>query len=280
MPYLKIFFEVNYRSRRTCRLSVIELLMERMKGIRTRERDCMSKRTKFIVIDTETVDTVKRKDGKPNPSNALVYDAGWVVADADGTIYERRSFVNLDVLARRELMETAYYADKLPLYWSGLNVTWQPTDTKTIWRTLANDCKEYDVKELYAYNSRFDEQALNSTIRHMSNGWRNFFAPYKTVWRDVWAMAGETICASKKYVRWCDVNGFITQSGNPSTSAETVYRYICGNLNFEEQHTALSDAEIELAILLKARKYWRKLSGKTGDGWRDAARIYREMQAG
>ena len=239
----------------------------------------MSKKTKFIVIDTETVDVTKRKDGKPNPSNALVYDAGWVVADADGTIYERRSFANLDVLARRELMETAYYADKLPLYWSGLNVDWLPVDTKTIWRTLAADCKEYGVKELYAYNSRFDEQALNSTIRHMSNGWRNFFAPYKTVWRDVWAMAGETICATKKYVKWCDANGFLTASGNPSTSAETVYRYICGNVRFEEQHTALSDAEIELAILLKVRKYWRKLSGKTGDGWRDAARIYREMQA-
>jgi hypothetical protein len=40
-----------------------------------------------------------------------------------------------------------------------------------------------------------------------------------------------------------------TESGNYSTTAEDVYRFILQDEEFVEEHTALADSEIELAIL-------------------------------
>jgi hypothetical protein len=43
--------------------------------------------------------------------------------------------------------------------------------------------------------------------------------------------------------------GFITEKGNISCSAEAVYSYLSQESDFEEDHTALSDCEIEAKIL-------------------------------
>ena len=62
----------------------------------------------FIVIDTETA------GGLEFP---LAYDIGFIVIDRDGKEFERFSFVVHDIYAgQRELMKTAFYAEKLPLY--------------------------------------------------------------------------------------------------------------------------------------------------------------------
>ena len=62
-------------------------------------------------------------------------------------------------------------------------------------------------------------------------------------------MSLNTICDSSNYVRWCIENGFISEKGNISCSAEAVYSYLTQNSEFEEDHTALSDCEIEAKIL-------------------------------
>ena len=62
---------------------------------------------KFIVLDVETAnDTV----------DALTYDIGFIVADRHGNIYERHSFCVYDIYCcEKDLMQSAYYAHKLPL---------------------------------------------------------------------------------------------------------------------------------------------------------------------
>ena len=64
---------------------------------------------KILIIDTETTNSL---------DDALVYDCGFIVADYNGTIYSKHSFVNADVFCNKELMEIAYFAEKIPTYWN------------------------------------------------------------------------------------------------------------------------------------------------------------------
>lgn len=231
---------------------------------------------KFIVLDTEGVN-----DGKPSANNlganALVYDVGLVVADRQGNIYDRFSIVNTDVFYQNSLMESAYYHKKIPQYIEGIGENWEPMSWLQIVNLMRDLVMDYQVRDIWAYNVSYDRAATNYTTAKASNGFRRFFAPYGTRYRDVWDYAGSTLCATKKYVEWCIENGFVSASGNPSTSANTVGKYLRGSLYYEEQHTALSDAEDELYILLAAMKRKQKTRDSCGQGWRDAAKIAKEL---
>ena len=62
----------------------------------------------YVVLDTETCNTLEQP---------LPYDIGWVICDKEGTIYEEHSFVIADTfIDMSEVMQTAYYAEKLPRY--------------------------------------------------------------------------------------------------------------------------------------------------------------------
>lgn len=52
--------------------------------------------------------------------------------------------------------------------------------------------------------------------------------------------------------KWCEEHKAFSDSGNYSTTAENIYRYISGYNDFVEEHTALADSEIETEILLFA----------------------------
>ena len=63
---------------------------------------------KILIIDTETTNTI---------DDALVYDVGYIVADYNGNIYHKGSFVNADIFCDKELMASAYFIEKVPQYW-------------------------------------------------------------------------------------------------------------------------------------------------------------------
>ena len=73
----------------------------------------MDKRIKYyLVVDVETANDLE---------NPLVYDIGGVVTDKQGRIYESFSFVVRDVfVGEKDLMKSAYYAEKVPEYWRDL----------------------------------------------------------------------------------------------------------------------------------------------------------------
>ena len=72
------------------------------------------------------------------------------------------------------------------------------------------------------------------------------------------------------YKKFCESNEYYTESGNYSTTAETVYRFLTNNTEFIEEHTALADAEIELDILLKCIEL--------GCEWNTEYKVYRTIQ--
>lgn len=232
---------------------------------------------KFLVVDTEGVNNVPPK-GNNLGSTALVYDLGIVVADREGNVYDKFSIVNTDVFYDINLMNTAYYADKLPQYHAGVGDYWEPMSWQGISQLVRSLVMDYKISDVWAYNVAYDQAALNYTTAQASGKWRKFFMPYGIRYRDIWDYAGSTLCATSKYVRWCIEHGFVSKSGNPSTSADTVGKYLRKSMDYREEHTALSDAEDELAILLACFRRKQKAAHSKGQGWKPAAKIARELK--
>lgn len=212
-----------------------------------------AKKQHFIVIDTETAALHPSKE--VNPHDMRVYDCGWIVATSDGLPVEKRSFVSRETFRNFELMQTAYYAEKLPHYYSGLlSGEWVERTYLDIWKQFLDDCRKYDVKKVFAYNCYFDCSVLNATIKDYSNGFRCKFLPYNVKFYDIMGYVRNGLATQKRFKKWCEITGNLNAQGKPSLSAETVYRYLTKNASFNEAHTALRDCEIELEILRICRK--------------------------
>lgn len=233
----------------------------------------------YIVLDTETAPFVNYKDRQPHPETSGVYDLGYIVIDDNGIVIQR-SFIITDIFYKADIMESAYYADKLPQYNDGIKTgDWECVSFLTAWHTFKADVAEHNVNEIWAYNCLFDVKALNSTLKTLSNGYAQCFLPYKVRLRDIWDYASNITC-TPRYLKFCENYGLFTPTGNPKTSAEAVYQFITGQHNFRERHTALDDAKIEWEILKAARRRHKKTRHSSkGQGWRDAAKAYKEMQA-
>lgn len=194
-----------------------------------------------IVLDTETT------NGFDDP---FVYDCGFAVVDKKGNVYEKFSFVNSDVFCKmKDLMKSAYYADKIPQYWEQIkNGERKIANYYTIRKTLHDVCEKYNVKSIMAHNMRFDYNATTTTQRWLTKSKYRWFMPYGVELWDTLKMAQDTICKQKSYVKWCNEKGYLTKNGRPQATAEILYRYISGDEDFTESHTGLEDVMIEKEI--------------------------------
>lgn len=213
---------------------------------------------KFIVLDTEAARTGKESAARFGVG-ARVYDLGYVVADATGAIYYQDRIIIADTFNDAALMRSAYYADKLPQYYAALANGCKLMTMRDALKALRDDIRTYDVRDVWAYNARFDADALNSSVSQASNGFCEWALPYDIKWRDIMRYAQSTICSTKKYRAWCEGRGLITKTGRARVTAEAVYQYITGDHDYTEEHTALSDAQDELMILLACLKRKKKM---------------------
>ena len=136
---------------------------------------------KIMIIDTETTNTL---------DDPIVYDIGFMICDFDGNIYSKHSFVNADVFCDKELMESAYFKEKIPTYWEQIKKGERTlTSFNNIKWTLRHIMKENEVTKVFAYNCRFDYISLATTQRYItSSKWRYFF-PYGTEFHDILALS-------------------------------------------------------------------------------------------
>ena len=208
-----------------------------------------------ITLDIETANFTE---------DALAYDVGFVAHYNDGTILERHSYIVKDIFFDMpELMRSAYYAHKIPEYYEDLKEG--KREVKSLYevrKILHEVCAKYNVKVIMAYNAAFDTKGLNTTQRYITKSAYRWFFPYGVKVECIWHMACQTICSQKKYYNFCQENGFVSKSGNISTSAETVYRFLTNNPNFEEEHKGLDDVEIELFIFTECRRKHKKMNRK------------------
>jgi len=198
---------------------------------------------RIIVLDTETL-------GVSDPS---VYDLGYVIYDSDTDgIIKARDYITSEIYDDNNKMKSAYYADKLPTYEKRLSDGYcKKMKWAYILRILQRDINKYGVDRIYAYNSPFDTRAIAKTCE----GLRVKTNPTADGIKDIWkGLADPHITQTEDYINFCKENGFMTKhkTPRPQTKAETVYRYLTKQTDYIEEHTALEDSKIELAILLKA----------------------------
>jgi len=211
----------------------------------------MDKRISYkIVFDSEACPLDINFEGV-DPSNMWMYDAGWAIVDKKGNIYKTRSFVNADIfLNEKELMKSAYYANKLPQYWEDIKAGKRIlTSFYNISKAFKEDIKEFNVAEVYAHNMRFDYHTMNNTSRWLSKSKYRFFFPYNIQICDTLKMARDVIAPMPTYKKYCEENNYLTKAGKPRLTAEILYKFISGEDDFKESHTGLEDVLIEKEIL-------------------------------
>lgn len=210
---------------------------------------------KILVLDTETANTIE---------DALVYNVGAIITDRKGIVYDSFSAVNSDVFfGKQELMQSAYYAAKIPQYLEQIRNN--DTQVMTLYEIRAHIramMEKWNCKIVCAHNARFDYNALNTTQRYETCSKYRYFLPYGvTIW-DTQKMAHDTICKQKRYIKFCAEHGFVTKTGRVHEKAETLYRYITKDISFQEEHKALEDVQIEIAILAHCFRQHKKMRKK------------------
>lgn len=247
------------------------------------------RRKYYIVLDCETATLpyAANFDGEARKRIAiakpLIYDLGWTVVDRQGRVYARRNFLITEIFSVPAIFNTAYYASKRPLYLERLRKgEIILTDWNTAAAALLEDMRE--VEAVGAYNSMFDfkkaipftelyikmlyspdfydwERMQNEICENIANGSKRdsnrAFDPEVFRFRgesfplfDLWGLSCEHLLNNDEYKEMCRDNKWYSASGKYyKTSAEAAYRFVSKELDFDEAHTALDDAEIESVLL-------------------------------
>ena len=206
----------------------------------------------YLTIDTETA------NGLDDP---MMYDLGGCIHDRQGNVYETFSFVIYDVFcADRQLFDTAYYAEKRPMYEEQIAAGLRKiVSIYTARKHVKELCDKYGVKAIIAHNARFDYRSTNYTMRYVTKSKCRYFLPYGIPMWDTLKMAQDTICKQKTYIKFCQDNGYTKQNGGVRATAEILYRYITNNNDFVEDHTGLEDVLIEKEIFAKCMAQHKKM---------------------
>ena len=243
------------------------------------------RRKYFLVLDCETatlphaINYIGEERKNVAIAKPLIYDLGWQVIDYQGRVYAKKNFLISEIFSVPAVFDTAYYAEKRPLYLEKLD---KGEIMLTDWRTAVRELiEDMDACEAVgAYNSMFDfKKAIpftelyinqlyspdfhkwldfqNSRVDAIATG-KKFENPYgfdETVFRfrgkeypmfDLWGLSCRHILNCDEYKEMCLDHEWQTASGKYfKTSAETAFRFFSGDMEFIEAHTAIDDAVIE-----------------------------------
>lgn len=255
----------------------------------------MAKKLYYMVTDTETATLPFANEiacGDPERkkriaiAKPLVYDIGWTITDRKGVIYDRKQFLVAETFSVPAVFNTAYYAEKRPIYLEMLaKGETQVLPWDSIMEIYMADLEKVDA--VGAFNSMFDfKKAIPFTEQYI----RKLYSPDYFQWEqqqrkaaasiaegntkadrnpnfeagvfrfrgneyvlfDLWGLATTHLLNNATYKNECINHGLFTASGTFfKTSAESSYQYLCNKYDFVESHTALDDAEIETFILSK-----------------------------
>ena len=256
------------------------------------------KENRYMVLDCETAtlpfaselacgDAEKKK--KIAIARPLIYDIGWTITNRKGEILDKKQFLIAETFSVPAVFNTAYYAEKRPIYLEMLQR--RETSIKTWYEVsemLLQDMRKVDA--VGAYNSMFDfkkaipftelyinklyspnyqvwEQTQRNLCykimneRYQKNEEKNFdgenfkFRDEEFPLFDLWGLATKHLLNNATYKKQCLNNEMLTASGTFfKTSAEATFRYLMDKYDFNEAHTALDDATIETYILSKVAK--------------------------
>ena len=217
----------------------------------------MAKKKFGILLDTETVS----KQGQ-----TLVYDLAWLVIDNNGNVIEEHNFIIDEVYSDFPALFDSQFITYGKYLWYSDALAHGMLESVSAFDALnalyLSMC-EYNVSFVTAYNVPFDLRAINETCKqfevlnpldvyeHLTGVSLNIM--------DLWRLAKSHI-VTKPYKQFCADNGFLTDKHKkPKTSAEIVYKWISDNVDFVEDHTALSDCLIEVEIYVKCKRKKKRI---------------------
>lgn len=230
------------------------------------------KKEYFLVLDTETANSIEQP---------LPYDIGYAICDRQGNIKITRSFVVAEIfLDNKDLMQSAYFAEKIPQYWKDIKSGKRELKTfYNIRKQLKEDMQTYKVSKVGAYNMGFDKKALDNDTRYITKSFLRWFFPYNTKFFCIWHMACSTILNRPSYIKFALENGYVSEAGNIQTSAECAYKYITKDTSFSESHTGLEDVMIEIAIMAHCYKQHKPFDNSINSGcWQKVQKAKKKMQ--
>ena len=253
------------------------------------------RRKYYLILDCETatlpivMEYTEAQRKKIAIAKPLIYDLGWKVIDRSGKVYATKNFLISEIFSVPSIFDTAYYANKRPLYLEMLDKgEIMLTDWRTAIRELIEDMDA--VEGVGAYNAMFDfkkaipftELYINQLYSPEFHKWMDLqnsraqwiasgsnkknsettFDPDIFRFRgkeyqlfDVWGLACQHILNCDEYKKMCIENDWETESGKYfKTSAETAFRFFTEKLDFDEAHTAVDDAGIESELFAEIFK--------------------------
>lgn len=225
------------------------------------------KRKKYIlVIDVETAGSLNQP---------LIYDLGCAVMDKKGKIYYKSSFIIKDIFKNSDLMNGAYYKNKIPKYKDDIrNGDHLYINFANVLQVLKILIDFYNIDTITAYNLAFDKKAIEHTSKYLNLNLDLFNNKEMLC---IWSYACEVIFTQKSFYKMAIKHGWVSEKNNLLTNAEICYRYISKDIDFLEEHTGLADVLIECKILAKCIAQKKKHnSGILPHPWRIPNKFHKE----
>lgn len=190
----------------------------------------------IVVFDTETTDLKK----------PFCYNVGYRIVNGDTwEALLEREYCCQQTWHNLQLFQSAYYADKRPLYVERMRKHEVILEKwGYIMQQMIRDFRAFEVVAAYAYNSPFDDGVF-----HYNCDWFRTQNPFDNI--PIFDIRGyvQAFMVDDTFKKFCEDNSYFTEAGNYSTTAEVLFRYISEDYDFTEEHTALSDSRIETEIL-------------------------------
>jgi len=190
----------------------------------------------ICIFDTETTSIDK----------PFCYNIGYIIVDIENDeVLLHRDFVVEQIWYNLPLFQSAYYAEKRPLYVNRLKARRASLDKfGYICAQMRRDFRKYEVEAAYAFNSDFDERVFGFNC-----DWYKCVNPFESIpVYDIRAYAVNHIASTQEYKDFCESHSLFTENGNYSTTAESFFKFLRDE-NFVEEHTALADSICEYEIL-------------------------------
>ena len=202
----------------------------------------------IMVLDTETVGT----SGSP-----LVHDLGYVILSKGEIVCKKRFLVKELHVNGKWILDTSDFYQGYKKDYSKARKQERILNFGEILKELWLDIRKYSVSCISAYNLQFDIRAIKYSEEFFCNSQKTISKIEKKKLLCLWNLACDTVGQTAHFVQWAYENGRISEKGNISTSAETMYRYITNDVAYIECHTALNDALDESEIFNYIKKHFK-----------------------
>lgn len=217
----------------------------------------------IIVFDTETAG-IKTQS---------LYNVGYMIVDLDLRTFTYRTKVKRDYVMRDVHNNVMWLRNDMFVGDNKLavikhNIAHKGAILRTekqVFEQIARDLDRYGVEYGYAYNCQFDTDKFAKTA--IAYGLENPLERITVL--DLWGFAYWNIYVTPTYQEFCNTHELRTKSGKffPS-SVQSITQYLNNDINFVEEHTALSDVYWELQILCECGKRGQNIfEWRTRGGW-------------